>query len=50
MRESNILVLEPDVIISELDTLQENDCVLITTMARFEKIQQHLFKATQLMY
>ena len=39
MRECFILVLEPDVIISELDTLQENDCVLVTTMAKFEKIQ-----------
>ena len=32
-QEQKILVLEPDIIVNDLDTLEANDCLLVTTMS-----------------
>lgn len=39
---SYILVLEPDGIVQELDVIQKNDNLLITTAIRYEQITQQI--------
>lgn len=40
--EQKILVLEPDVIVNDLDTLEPNDQLLVTTMTNLIRIEKQL--------
>lgn len=40
--EQKILVLEPDIIINDLETLEPEDALLVTTMSNLFKIEKQL--------
>ena len=40
--EQKILVLEPDVIVNDLETLEANDQLLVTTMSNLIRIEKNL--------
>jgi hypothetical protein len=45
-----ILVLEPDILVSELETLSANDHLLITTLQKFQQIEEACSQLEQQYY
>jgi len=45
-----ILVLEPDILVSELETLSVNDHLLITTLQKFQQIEEACSQLEQQYY